>query len=85
MAACAEDLTHLGGQNLPGNAAAQKLFIAEHLADAVHLLDLIGERLHVAGRQAVVHDDEMGSRHAEVLFQAAGTLNPREVLRQAVE
>ena len=46
---------------------------------------LIGERLHVAGRQAVVHDDEMGSRHAEVLFQAAGTLNPREVLRQAVE
>ena len=85
VAACVEDVPHIGRHQSFGDGPAQKLFVAEHLVHAVHRRHLIGKLGELPVGEVFIHDHEMGGGHVEVVLQAVGAHNAVHGLGQAVE
>ena len=82
--ACMEQGRHILRHDALRDAAADVFFIAQRILDAVHMVDLIREILHIRRIQRLIHNDKMEARHAEILRQPVGTGNAGQCLRQTV-
>ena len=80
-----QDLGHAVGQQTGIEAGAGDGIEADHLRDAVDVLEFVAQVRDLGGTQVVVNEDEVGGGHAKVLAQLVGADNAGQVLGQGVE
>ena len=85
VAAGLEDVTHVVRNKHFRDRAADKLFIAQNLVNAVHAAQLIGKIGEAFFGKGIVHNDEVGRCHIEVFLQAVRTRNAGKILRKRIK
>ncbi|MPN34526.1 hypothetical protein SDC9_182020 [bioreactor metagenome] len=79
-----ERLFQVCRDELLGDARTDKFLVAEHLRDAVHLLQLVAQLPHLVAAQAFIHHNKVGGRHIKIFFQPVGAHHAHHVLWHAV-